>query len=284
MKIGIGLPNQVRGTRPTVIPAWASRAEQAGFSTLGTVGRVAYPGVMDTVALAAAAATTTSIGLLSGIMLGPVWPPVLLATETAAIDAVSGGRLTLGMGVGVRPDDFVVDGLGMAARGRRFDQDLDVYRDVWRGEPVGGGPNPAVPPEAREIPLLFGGAVPASFERVARRGAGYIGGSVPAPMVAPAFDAVRAAWATAGREGSPHLVALAYFALGDTEQGHANVWDYYQSTGDEVARLITDGMASGPGRVKDAVAAFADIGADELILNPAVGDPDEIDRLADIVL
>ncbi|MEV5753752.1 hypothetical protein AB0L00_38535 [Actinoallomurus sp. NPDC052308] len=99
----------------------------------------------------------------------------------------------------------------------------------------------------------------ASFERVARRGAGYIGGSVPAPLVAPAFDAVRAAWATAGREGSPHLVALAYSALGDTVQGHANVWDYYQSTGDEVARLITDGMASGPGRVKDAVAAFADI-------------------------
>jgi hypothetical protein len=56
MKIGIGLPNQVRGTRPTVIPGWASRAEQAGFSTLGTVGRVAYRGVMDTVALPATSA------------------------------------------------------------------------------------------------------------------------------------------------------------------------------------------------------------------------------------
>jgi hypothetical protein len=60
MKIGIGLPNQVRGTRPTAIPGRASRAEQAGFPTLGTVGRIACPGVMDTVALAAAAATTAS--------------------------------------------------------------------------------------------------------------------------------------------------------------------------------------------------------------------------------
>ena len=141
MKIGIGLPNQVRGTRPTVIPDWAARAEQAGFSTLGTVGRIAYPGVMDTVALAAAAAATTSIGLFSNVMLGPVWPPVLLAKETAAIDEVSGGRLTLGLGVGIRPDDFVVDGLGVAGRGRRFDHDLEIYRDVWKGEPVGGGPS-----------------------------------------------------------------------------------------------------------------------------------------------
>lgn len=80
MKVGIGLPNQVRGVQPMVIPGWAAQAEEAGFSTLGSVGRVAYPG---------------SIGLLSTVLLGPAWPPVLLAKETAGIDAVSGGRLTL---------------------------------------------------------------------------------------------------------------------------------------------------------------------------------------------
>ena len=53
---------------------------------------------------------------------------------------------------------------------------------------------------------------------------------------------------------------------------------------DEIARLITNGVAAGPARVKDTVAAFADIGADELILNPTVGDLEEITRLADIVL
>jgi alkanesulfonate monooxygenase SsuD/methylene tetrahydromethanopterin reductase-like flavin-dependent oxidoreductase (luciferase family) len=284
MKVGIGLPNQVRGVRPTVIPRWASLAERAGFSTLATTGRIAYPGVMDTVALAAAAASTTSIRLFSNIMIGPVWPPVLLAKETAAIDAVSGGRLTLGLGVGIRPDDFVVDGRGIAARGRRFDQDLTVYRHLWKHEPVGGGPNPAATSDARQIPLVFGGRAPASFERVARWGIGYVGLAVPAPMVASAFEATRAAWAKAGREGSPYLIATAYFALGDTEQGRANVWDYFRITGDRSARFITDGVATGPGQVKDAVAALADIGADELIFNPTVDDPEEITRLADIVL
>ena len=284
MKIGIGLPNQVRGTRPTTISAWASQAELAGFSTLGTVGRIAYPGVMDTVALAAAAAVTTSIGLFSNVMLGPVWPPVLLAKETADIDAMSGGRLTLGLGVGARPEDFVVEGRGLAGRGRRFEQDLAVYRDVWNGDPVGGGDSPAVTPDARQIPLVFGGMVPAAFERAARWGIGYVGASLPAGMIAPSFDAVRTAWSQAGREGSPYLVAIAYFALGDAEQGRANVWDYYSVSGEEIAGLISGGVAGGPGQVKETVAAFADLGADELILNPAVGDIDEIDRLSDIVL
>lgn len=284
MKIGIGLPNQVRGTQPTVIPSWAAQAEQAGFSTLGTVGRIAYPGVMDTVAMAAAAATTRSIGLFSNILIGPAWPPVLLAKEVAAIDEVSGGRLTLGLGVGLRSDDFTVAGFGLKARGQRFDHDLEVYRDVWDGKPVGGGPNPAVTPGARQIPLVFGGAVAATFERVARSGVGYVGGSMPAPMIAPAFDAARTAWAEAGREGSPYLIAIGYFAVGDGELGRANVWDYYSAHGEEFARLATDAVSVGPDEIQRKVASFADIGADELILNPAAGDLEEISRLAEIVL
>jgi alkanesulfonate monooxygenase SsuD/methylene tetrahydromethanopterin reductase-like flavin-dependent oxidoreductase (luciferase family) len=284
VKIGIGLPNQVRGTEPAIIPSWAAQAEQAGFPILATIGRIAYPGVMDTVALAAAAASTRSAELLSAVLLGPVWPPVLLAKEAAGIDAISGGRLTLGLGVGIRPDDFVADGRGMAARGKRFDQDLGVYQRVWKGERIGDGPNAAMTPGAREIPLMFGGHSTASYERMARWGKGYIGGSVPAPMVAPSFEAARAAWDKGGREGPPRLVALAYFALGDAEQGRGNVWEFYRIGGEEFTGLVTGGIAVGPDEVRETVAAFADIGATDLILNPAVGDPDEISRLADIVL
>jgi alkanesulfonate monooxygenase SsuD/methylene tetrahydromethanopterin reductase-like flavin-dependent oxidoreductase (luciferase family) len=119
---------------------------------------------------------------------------------------------------------------------------------------------------------------------VARWGAGYVGASLPAPMVAPAFEATRTAWANAGREDSPYLVAIAYYAIGDAEQGLANVYDYYSISGEQVARLITDAVATSPTRIKDTVAAFADLGADELILNPTVGNLDEITRLANLVL
>ena len=283
MKIGIGLPNQVRGTDPTIIPTWAAQAEAAGFASLATVGRIAYPGVMDTVALAAAAATTHSVELIPGVLLTTVWPGALLAKEVAGIDEISGHRLTLGVGVGIRPDDFVADGHGSAGRGKRFDQDLEVYREFWGGKLVGGGPNPGVTPGARQVPLLFGGMSEAAYVRGAKWGTGYIGGSVPAPMVAPSFEAYRAAWAEAGRAGEPRLVALAYFALGDGDKGRANVHDYYSVAG-EFADLVSGNVSVDADKVKETVASFEAIGATDLIFNPGVGDLDEIARLADIVL
>jgi alkanesulfonate monooxygenase SsuD/methylene tetrahydromethanopterin reductase-like flavin-dependent oxidoreductase (luciferase family) len=282
MEIGIGLPNQVRNVRSSVIPAWAAQAEQAGFSTLGTVGRLAYPGVMDTVALAAAAGATSTIGLLSNVLLGPVWPAVLLAKEVASIDGVSGGRLTLGIGIGQRDDDFVVDGFGPRTRGKRFDQDLETYHQVWRGEPVGGGLNAAVPTGTRAVPMLFGAISAPALARMAKWGDGYIGPSAPPPMVAPAFDTARKAWQDAGREGSPRLVGLIYFALGDPEQGRANVYDYY-SVAPDFANVVVSGIATTPEQVRDAVRAYEEMGADEVILNTGTDDLNEIARLAEIV-
>jgi alkanesulfonate monooxygenase SsuD/methylene tetrahydromethanopterin reductase-like flavin-dependent oxidoreductase (luciferase family) len=284
VQIGIGLPNQVRNMRPDVIPAWAARAEEAGFSTLSTVGRYAYPGISDTVALAAAAAATSRIGLMSGVMLAPTWPGPLLAKELAGIDGVSGGRLTVGLGVGIRPDDFVADGYGMSGRGARFDRDLETFHEIWQGKPVGDGSNSAVPAGTRQIPMLFGGWAPAAMNRMARWGKGYIGGSLPAPMVAPSFDAAREAWQRAGREGSPRLVALVYYALGDGEAGRRNVYDYYSASGDDIANTVAGAVCDSAATVQAAISSFADIGTDEVIFNPGTDDPDDIARLADIVL
>jgi alkanesulfonate monooxygenase SsuD/methylene tetrahydromethanopterin reductase-like flavin-dependent oxidoreductase (luciferase family) len=77
----------VRDVDASVIPEWAGRAEQAGFGSVSTVGRLAYPGVMDTVVLAAAAGATKRVGLFSNIMPAPSWPAALFAKEIAGIDA-----------------------------------------------------------------------------------------------------------------------------------------------------------------------------------------------------
>jgi len=285
MKIGIGLPTQIRDVNPAIIPEWASRAENAGFCTLATVGRTAYPGVMDTVALAGAAAATSTIGLSSTVMLATVWPPVLLAKELASVDGMSGGRLTLGVGIGGnRPDDFVVDGLPAQGLGKRIDNDLEVYQRVWRREPVGGGVNAAVPAGTRTIPMLFGGMVAASYKRMAKWGQGYIAGSLPASTVKPLFDSARQAWRDEGRDGSPKLVAIAYFVFGDVDLGRNNVRDYYPAVGADYADTIAGAVHAGREGTKAAVESFAAIGADELILHPAHPDLDEIGKLAEAVL
>jgi alkanesulfonate monooxygenase SsuD/methylene tetrahydromethanopterin reductase-like flavin-dependent oxidoreductase (luciferase family) len=283
MKIGIGLPNQVRDVDASVIPEWARRAEQAGFSSVSTVGRLAYPGVMDTVALAAAAGATNRVGLFSNIMLAPSWPAELFAKEIAGIDGVSGGRLTLGVGVGLRSDDFPVDGFGLGDRGRRMDRDLQVYRSVWNGEPFGGGPNPAVPAGTRQIPLIFGAGNARALKRMAEHGEGYVSPSVPASMAGTFYDNARAAWREAGRDGDPRLIGIAYYALGDADKGRANVADYYADTGDFLD-IAVGGVCTTPGEIATAVKEYEALGVEEVFLNPTSDDLDEISRLAHAVL
>lgn len=279
VRIGIGLPNQVRDVSPAVIPAWAQAAEDAGFASLATVGRYAYPGVSETVALAAAAAVTRRAELISAVLLAATWPAPLLAKELAGIDGISGGRLTVGIGAGQRPDDFAAAGQPMAGRGARLDRDVRAWRDIWNGAPAAGGASPAVPAGTRLIPLLFGGFTPAAMSRMARCGEGYIAAALPPAAAAPALDAARQAWQQAGRPGAPRLVALAYFGLGDPGRGRAGVHDYYAAAPD-VAAAIAGALCDSPAKVADTVAAFADLGVDDLVFNTGTADIDEVSRLA----
>src|SRR5256885_16651286 len=107
MKIGLGLPNAVPDVpEGRLFVRLARNAERLGFSSLATIGRIAYPNYEELVTLAAAAGATERIGLFTDILLGPARAPVLLAKQAASLDQLSGGRLTLGVAVGMREDDF----------------------------------------------------------------------------------------------------------------------------------------------------------------------------------
>src|SRR3954465_9018582 len=110
MDIGIGLPNTVIGVDKKGIVAWDRRAEEAGFSTLGTIDRIAYPNYDSLISFAAAAAVTDRIRLTTDILPRPTPPAALLAKEAATIDNLSGGRLVLGLAVGGREDDYELAG------------------------------------------------------------------------------------------------------------------------------------------------------------------------------
>jgi hypothetical protein len=141
--------------------------------------------VTGTVALAAAAGATSTIELTSTVLLATVWPGALPAKELAGINGVSGGRITIGLGIG-------------------------------------------------------------------------------------------------GRAGEPRLVGIAYYAVGDVDRGRANIHDYYSFAGDFADRVAA-GLSGGPDAIRATRTAFEEIGATDLIFNPGTADPDEVERLADLV-
>jgi alkanesulfonate monooxygenase SsuD/methylene tetrahydromethanopterin reductase-like flavin-dependent oxidoreductase (luciferase family) len=282
MDVGIGLPNAVRGVERSGIVDWARAAEQAGFSSLGTIDRIAYPNYESLIALAAAAAVTERIGLLTDILIAPLRSnTALLAKQAATIDALSGGRLTLGLAVGGRPDDFELSGVDFHRRGQLFDRQLTEMAAIWRGE-TSVGPAPA---QEGRPGLLIGGSSDVAFRRAAQHADGWtMGGGTP-DMFAQAREKLNAAWSAAGRQGEPRTVALFYFALGDDAEQLASqsLGDYYAFLGDYAEQIVA-GAAKSADTIKQYLGAFEAAGADEVICFPASADVDQVDRLADAAL
>jgi alkanesulfonate monooxygenase SsuD/methylene tetrahydromethanopterin reductase-like flavin-dependent oxidoreductase (luciferase family) len=284
--IGIGIPNSVRGTTGPQLLEWARRADAAGFSTLATIGRVAYPSYEELTVFAAAGAVTERIRFTSNILLAPTRSTAELAKQAATVQELTGGRLTLGLGVGAREDDFRLTGRDFATRGRLFDQQLADLRRAFAGEPLLEGSAPVVPDAViGGVPILVGGSSDAAIRRTVEFGVGWTAGGVPPQMVAPFVQRVRAAWRDAGREGAPRIVALNYFGLGDTEEeSRGYLLDYYGILGPETAEMIAGGAHRSPEAIREVIAAFEEAGVTELVLDPTVGDPAQVDLLAEAAL
>jgi alkanesulfonate monooxygenase SsuD/methylene tetrahydromethanopterin reductase-like flavin-dependent oxidoreductase (luciferase family) len=285
MQIGIGLPNPVPDTEGTTLVEWARRAEAAGFSSLATIDRIVYPSYDSLISLAAAAAVTERIGLATNILIAPLRDEVLLAKEAASVDRLSGGRLTLGLAVGGRRDDYAAVGNGFHTRGSRLDQQIEVMGRVWRGEHLSDTGQPSVPLPGREVPILIGGATDNAVERTVKYGVGYTAGGGGPDMMAAIAEKVRKSWTESGREGEPRMVALSYFALGPNADEGASRYlkDYYGFLG-EWADRIAESAPTTPDALTGLTKRFEDFGVDELILDPTISELDQIDRAADALL
>jgi alkanesulfonate monooxygenase SsuD/methylene tetrahydromethanopterin reductase-like flavin-dependent oxidoreductase (luciferase family) len=285
MRVGIGLPSTVLGTGGIEMREWAIRAEAAGFSTLGTIDRLVYGNHESLIALSYAAAVTERIGLLTSMLLAPLRSDTaLLAKQAAALDVLSGGRLTLGMAVGGREDDYVVSGVDFHRRGEIFDRQLEHLRRYWSGEKVGfaGGIGPQ--PQDGRPEVVIGGRAPATFRRAAQWNGWMMGGGAP-DTFPPEIEKLDAAWAAAGREGEPRRMSLAYYAIGDDarEQARRYITDYYAFLG-EAARGFAESIPADPGSIRGVTEAFAAARCDELVWFPTSSDPAQVELLADVVL
>lgn len=283
MRVSIGLPSTIPGCRGDLLIAWARRAEAGPFSSVAELDRVVYDAYDPFVALAAVAGATSRLGLATNIAIGPIRNTTLLARSAASLHALSGGRLTLGLAVGARQEDYEAVGADYASRGRRFVAQLSDLRAIWEEQRIGprlgdldglGAPR-----------LMLGGSSDATFARVARYADGYMHGGGPPRAFARAADKARAAWLDLGRPGLPTLWGQGYFALGDAatlEAGARYMRDYYAFTGPFVERIV-EGLLTTPQAIAQFARGYADAGCDELALFPTTASLDQLDRLAEVV-
>src|SRR4051794_40852024 len=205
MRIGLHALGIGSGARRGVIDAVAAAADEAGFATLwvgehvvmvdepasrypyADDGRIAVPPDADwldpLIALSFAAAATSRIGLATGVLLLPEHNPLIVAKQAASLDVLSGGRLTLGVGVGWSREEFDALGVPFERRGARAAEYAAAMRAVWRDEvarfegefarfeAIRVNPKPL----RGRIPIMVGGNSDAALARAATWGDGWYG-------------------------------------------------------------------------------------------------------------
>jgi len=174
------LPNYGAGSNPAGIRRTAELAEELGYDSVWTTEHIIvgpegidpYGRVYDPlVTLGWIAGWTERIGLGTSIVLVPLHHPIHLAKEAATLQELSGGRVTLGFGMGWHEDEFRFMGVPFEGRGKRGDEAIRLMRALWRGERDFDGehwsfqdatsePLPSPPPE-----IWVGGSSPAAVRR-----------------------------------------------------------------------------------------------------------------------
>ncbi|GAA3022083.1 TIGR03619 family F420-dependent LLM class oxidoreductase [Streptosporangium longisporum] len=195
MRIGFAVPVSGSWATPANMARVARRAEELGYHELWTFQRLLYPrghgmgpvyrSVHDpVVTLAYLAGLTERVRLGVAVLNIPFASPALLAKQLASLQAVSGGRLDAGLGLGWLPEEFAASGASFERRGRRAEEFVPLLRRLWteetvehRGEfyelpPVHQDPRPSPVP-----PILLGGSADVALRRAGRLADGWISSS-----------------------------------------------------------------------------------------------------------
>ena len=291
MKIGLNLPVMVPGFDRDKILTWARRLDAGPFSSLAAGERITFPNPDILVTLSACAAVTERVRLVFSILVLPMHQPVRVAKQIATLDVLSGGRVTLGVGVGGRDEDYVaVEAQRDRKLWTRMEESVSELRRLWSGEkPFEAALRPVEPlPIQKGGPEILAGAMyPRSIRRAARWADGISGFSFGPDRdeVGRQFEQARKAWREEGK-GEPRLVTSFWYALGPNARDQLDEYllRYLNFLGDDNARKIAPTVTTtSADALRDAAKMAEDLGCDELLLVPTTSDPDDIDRVAEIL-
>lgn len=306
MKIGIGLPTHIGGCDRELFLDWAHTADH-GLSTLAVADLVTTPAWDALASLAAAAAVTERVRLFTNVLVLPLRQAGLAAKQAATIDALSKGRLTLGLGAGGKKPvlfeitkdanahanypDYAAAPADPAGRATRLDTHVAHMKSLWAGAapmegvpPVGPRPVRAGGPE-----LLAGTFAPAAIRRAAEWCDGFacFNHGADGATLETHFRLAYDAWVASGHTGTPRIVGSCLLALGPrADAGKQKYLDthYEHLTPEGRARIGAAIGEPGDDAARRAAKRYADIGFDELVFVPMIPTIDQVQRLLDLGL
>lgn len=292
MQVGMTLPVMEPGQRRDTWERWARAIDEGPFSSLAFGERMAFGNPELSALLGACAAWTTRVRLATTVIVAPLHDPVWLAKHLATVDVLCDGRLSVGLGIGGRLEDYRAAGADAKGRSQaELARRVSLMRRVWAGErvypdlllPVGPPPvQPGGPP------LLAGAQGPKSIRASAEWADGISGFSFGPDLadIEQTLRLAREAWKQAGRP-APRLVIAFWYALGpgarDRITSHLRGYLNWLDPREVLAMLPQTGFAGSDLELRALLGRIADLGADEAILIPTSADVAEVARAADLI-
>ena len=298
MQIGIAAPHIFADGQVDApfAAAFARRAEELGYASLWTQERVSgSPTALHPITfLAWLAGQTTTARIGVSVLVLPRHNPVLLAKHAADIDQLSGGRLVLGVGLGNNTAELPMYGVTAERRVSRFVEQVQAIRALWTSAPAGFSgrfydladaniePKPAQRPHP---PIIFGANADAALARSVRHADGWMGAGSSALDDFPRKVAlVRSLLADAGRDPAAFPISKRLYLAVDDDEPRAlrrlrEWWGYYYGNADNAERAAVWGSRA---KIAELLHQWAELGVDEVLLNPVFDLPAHAETLADI--
>ena len=281
------------GLDAATLKAWARGVDGGPFSSLCWGERMAFDNPESLTLLGAMSAWTDRVRLVTTVIIPQLHDPVMLAKALATADLLSEGRLTVGLGVGGRTEDYEAAGADTSTRTMAVMADrVAIMKRVWAGEKVTESVLPVGPPPVQPggPRLLVGTRGPKTVRSAAAWADGLAGTTLDLDLGAEGalFDVARAAWDEA-RKPAPHLATSFWFAIGAGEEPRAQVHRHLRRYMNWIPAQYVDAMAPTTGwagtedELLDVLRAFEGIGTDEVHLIPTSSDIDQLRRVADVV-
>ena len=293
MQVGMTLPVMEPGLDARLLEEWARAVDVGPFSSLCFGERMAFDNPETLTLLGSVAAWTERVRLVTTVVVPQLHDPVLLAKSLATGDLLSGGRLTVGVGVGGREEDYRAVGADLATQTMAEMADrVAVMRRVWSGEKVteavrSVGPSPVQP---GGLPVLVGTMGHRTVRHAAHWADGITGVTLDLDLAAveELFTLARESWSAAGRT-TPWLATSFFFAVGEVAPARDQVHRHLRHYMNWLPADLVDAMApvtgfAGPEEaLVETLRSFAAVGCDEVHLIPTSADSDQVARVAEVV-